>query len=171
MDIATDNISKIAKFLTENNYTLSIAESCTGGLISSLFTDIPGASKYIKQNFVTYANASKINLLGVNPDTIGDFGVISKQVASEMAHGLILNYNVDFALSTTGILGPNPIEFKGEKIEAGTVFICAASKSDKFNAKTVKYISCKKTRTDIKKDIADYAVGILWGIINEGEFE
>jgi len=148
------SVEKIAEILTENNLKLAVAESCTGGLISSLFTDVAGASKYIEQNFVTYSAASKIAILGVNPETIERFGVVSEEVAKEMAQGLIKRRGADFALSTTGVLGP---EAQGG-IPAGTVFIGLASKS---TTKTIKYISNEKTRIAIKQDIARFAIKVL----------
>lgn len=155
---------KIAKFLTKNNSTLSIAESCTGGLISSIFTDIAGASKFIEKNFTTYSNSSKVELLGVSPITIENFSVISAPVALEMAKGLIKLHGADFALSTTGILGPVAGEFKGVEINVGKVFIGVANAN---NSSVVEYNSNKKTRTSIKKDVANFAINFLWEFINE----
>lgn len=97
---------KIAKYLTRNALRLSTAESCTGGLISSRLTDISGSSTYIFKNFVTYANSAKIELLGVNSNTIEKYGVVSSEVAIEMAEGLLKKHNCTIALATTGIAGP-----------------------------------------------------------------
>ena len=141
-------IEEIAKYLTENNLKLSIAESCTGGLISSLFTDVAGASNYIEQNFVTYSPQSKTAILGVLPETIEHFGVASEQVALEMAKGLIVRHGADFALSTTGWLEPNK----------GMAFIGFASKNKQ---KVIKYVSKKTSRIEIKQDIAQFAIDFL----------
>ena len=97
---------EIGKILTEKKLTISCAESCTGGLLSSRLTDISGSSNYINQNFITYANEAKINILGVNNKTIESFGVVSEQIAVEMAQGLLNRYNCNIAVSTTGIAGP-----------------------------------------------------------------
>lgn len=97
---------QIAKLLTENALKLACAESCTGGLISSRLTDVSGSSVYIFQNFVTYANSAKVQLLGVNPATIEKNGVVSSYVAEEMVKGLLEKYNCSIAISTTGIAGP-----------------------------------------------------------------
>ena len=97
---------KIANLLIRNALKLSTAESCTGGLISSRMTDLSGSSAYIFQNFVTYSNKSKEELLGVSPKTIEKFGVVSAEVAKEMAIGLLNRYNCTIALSITGIAGP-----------------------------------------------------------------
>jgi len=141
-------IEKIAKYLTENNLKLSLAESCTGGLISSMFTDVAGASNYIEQNFVTYSPSSKIEILGVKSETIKRCGVVSEEVAAEMAQGLIKRWGADFALSTTGML----------EEDRGMAFISFASKDA---LKTIKYISKKHTRAEIKQDIADFAIDFL----------
>ena len=97
---------KIAKILTDKKLKIAFSESCTGGLLSSRMTDISGSSDYIMQNLVTYANKAKVNLLGVNNETIKQFGVVSEQVAQEMAQGLLSKYDCDIAVSVTGIAGP-----------------------------------------------------------------
>ena len=97
---------QIAKILIKNAIKLSTAESCTGGLLSSRLTDISGSSAYTFQNFVTYANEAKVKLLGVKQETIDKYGVVSEQVALEMAQGLLNKYDCDLAISTTGIAGP-----------------------------------------------------------------
>ena len=97
---------KLAKLLSEKSITLSTAESCTGGLLSSRLTDVSGSSSYINQNFVTYANKAKIELLGVSNKTIEQYGVVSEETALEMARGLQEKYTCDIAISTTGIAGP-----------------------------------------------------------------
>ncbi len=97
---------QIARILINNSLKLSTAESCTGGLISSKLTDISGSSAYTFQNFVTYANEAKVELLGVNEETIKNFGVVSEEVAREMTDGLLKKYDCNISLSTTGIAGP-----------------------------------------------------------------
>ncbi len=117
---------KAAKLLSEKNIKLAIAESCTGGLISSRLTDIPGSSLYIFQNFITYSNEAKIQLLNVKRETIQKYGVVSSEVAIEMTKGLLENHNCDIALSITGIAGPD-----GGSIEkpVGLVYIAVADKN------------------------------------------
>ena len=124
---------KIAKLLIRNALRLSIAESCTGGLISSRLTDISGSSTYIFQNFVTYANVAKISILGVKPETIEENGVVSAQVAIEMVEGLLNKYNCTIALATTGIAGPLGAT---ETKPVGLIYIGIA---DKKNKKSYKF--------------------------------
>ena len=83
------NEQKSGNILIKKNAVISVAESCTGGLLSSLLTDVPGSSSYIKANFVTYANEAKMKYLGVKAETLKNFGAVSKQTAAEMAEGLI----------------------------------------------------------------------------------
>jgi PncC family amidohydrolase len=97
---------EIANYLVKNAIRIGTAESCTGGLLSSRLTDISGSSAYVFENFVTYANDSKIRLLNVKADTIEKNGVVSSEVALEMAQGLLEKYNCDLAVTTTGIAGP-----------------------------------------------------------------
>lgn len=96
----------VARILFNYSLKISTAESCTGGLLSSRLTDIAGSSSYTKENFVTYANEAKIELLGVSPETIENYGVVSEQCALEMAQGLYKKTGCDIAIATTGVAGP-----------------------------------------------------------------
>ncbi len=96
----------IARILLKNSMTISVAESCTGGLISSRLTDIAGSSAYIKENYVTYANEAKTKILNVSEETLRTYGAVSEECAREMAEGLFEKTNCDVALVTTGIAGP-----------------------------------------------------------------
>ncbi|WP_038055060.1 nicotinamide-nucleotide amidohydrolase family protein [Thermodesulfobacterium hydrogeniphilum] len=110
----------IGQLLTRINKTIVVAESCTGGLLSSLITSVSGSSAYFERGFVTYSPKSKIELLGVKPETIEKFDVVSYEVALEMAEGARMRTGVDYALGITGFAGPtggtseNPV---------GTVYI------------------------------------------------
>ena len=99
-------LKKIAKFLTENNYTVSTAESCNGGLLSSRFTDISGSSNFVMANFVTYANEAKHEYLNVSNEILENFGAVSEECANAMAKGLHNRTNCNLAICTTGIAGP-----------------------------------------------------------------
>lgn len=100
------NLKKIAKYLKENKLTLATAESCTGGLLSSRFTDLSGSSDFIKTNFVTYANEAKQKYLNVSKEILDTFGAVSEECAYSMAEGLPKCTNCDLAICTTGIAGP-----------------------------------------------------------------
>ena len=118
---------EIAKKLIKSNYTLSVAESLTGGLLSSRLTSFPGASNFFKGSVTAYNTNVKINTLGVNKKTIKNHSVVSKEVADEMASNIKNILNSDFSVSTTGNAGPN----KGDSdCEIGKIFISIATLSD-----------------------------------------
>jgi len=91
----------------KNNKSISLAESCTGGLIQKLLTDNAGSSVYLKGGIVCYSNESKKNLLGVSQNTLDEFGAVSHQTAKEMLIGLKKNFKSDYYVSVTGIAGPD----------------------------------------------------------------
>ena len=86
--------------------TLATAESCTGGLIIGLMTEIPGSSDVVERGFVTYSNDAKVECLGVNPQLIERCGAVSEPVARAMAEGALIHSNADIAISVTGVAGP-----------------------------------------------------------------
>lgn len=96
----------VGALLREKNATLAVAESCTGGLIANLLTDVPGSSDYFLFSAVTYANQAKIKILNVRADTLDREGAVSKQTAVEMALGAKLVAGATYGLSTSGIAGP-----------------------------------------------------------------
>ncbi|MGE5681912.1 MAG: competence/damage-inducible protein A [Bacillota bacterium] len=98
--------SVVARLLNERGLTIAIAESCTGGLISSRITNIAGSSAYFERGVVTYSNAAKVELLKVNEDTITQYGAVSLEVARQMAEGIKAISGTDLGLAITGILGP-----------------------------------------------------------------
>jgi nicotinamide-nucleotide amidase len=105
-----DDIQLLAKSVLDlcnaRNLKLSTAESCTGGLIAGLLTDLPGSSSVYERGFVTYSNESKQELLGVQSDSIQQSGAVSALVCEEMARGAISNSLADYSISVTGIAGP-----------------------------------------------------------------
>lgn len=92
--------------LREKNLKISAAESCTGGLFTKLITDIPGSSEVLDLSIVTYANAAKVKFLGVSEKSIADFGVVSEEVAVQMARGICDAFGADVGVGITGIAGP-----------------------------------------------------------------
>ena len=146
-------LEELKQILIGNNLTLSSAESCTGGLVSSYLTDISGASNFIFQNFVTYSNEAKMKFLNVKKQTLETYGAVSEQTAYEMSLGLF-NY-ADCTVATTGILGPTG----GSKEKP--VGLCYISVGFKGKIKVIKYLSPKANTNDryeIKKDIAHSAI-------------
>lgn len=132
-----DNISieeVVFNILKNRNLKIGFCESCTGGLIMSRFTRIPGVSSVFEKGIVTYSNEAKIQEVGVNPKTLEKFGAVSKETAIEMSKGLLKLPNIDVALSVTGIAGPDG--GTSEK-PVGTVYISISNKEktivEKFN--------------------------------------
>lgn len=154
----------VGKLLIKCNKTISTAESCTGGLISSLLTDLSGSSAYIKANFVTYANEAKAKYLNVSEETLNTYGAVSPQTAEEMVNGLLNTTNCDYALATTGIAGPTG----GSKEKpVGLVYIAIGTKN---KITTVKYnVKSKYPRILIKYLFAKQAVKKLYEFIKENE--
>lgn len=111
---------KVGSMLAERNLTVALAESCTGGLISKMLTDVPGSSKYFHGGVVSYSNSVKETALGVDPELIRTHGAVSSQVAAGMADGVRRILGADIGLSVTGIAGPTG--GTSEK-PVGTVFI------------------------------------------------
>jgi nicotinamide-nucleotide amidase len=110
----------IGEFLAENEMTLSIAESCTGGYLSQLITSIPGSSRYYQGSVIAYANEIKEAILSVNPDAIKKHGAVSEEVVSEMQKGVLNLYKTNLSIATSGIMGPSG----GSKEKpVGTVYI------------------------------------------------
>ena len=93
--------------MTSKGLKLSLAESCTGGMIASEITDLSGSSEFFLGSAVTYSNESKENILGVSRPSLIEFGAVSESVAKEMALGSLKVYGSDIAGSVTGIAGPN----------------------------------------------------------------
>ena len=86
---------------------IATAESCTGGLVAGLLTEIPGSSAVVERGFVVYSNQAKHELLGVPASTIASFGAVSEETARAMAQGAIAHARADFAVAITGIAGPD----------------------------------------------------------------
>ncbi|UCG57864.1 MAG: nicotinamide-nucleotide amidohydrolase family protein, partial [Phycisphaerales bacterium] len=106
--------------LTKQGKTLAVAESCTGGLLTKLLTDVAGASTYLTCGWVVYSNAAKIRELGVPADLIEQHGAVSEQVARAMAEGARQRAGTDFAIGITGIAGPTGAS---EQKPVGLVYI------------------------------------------------
>jgi nicotinamide-nucleotide amidase len=96
-----------AELLKANGFTLATAESCTGGYIAHLITSIPGSSRYFKGSVVAYSNEIKERELVVNPESLIKFGAVSERAVREMAANIRRKFNVDFAIATSGIAGPD----------------------------------------------------------------
>jgi len=110
----------VGEKLTRQGKTIAVAESCTGGLLAKLLTDIPGSSKYLTYGWVTYSNEAKTSELGVPADLIQEYGAVSEQVAESMARAARQKAGTDYAIGITGIAGPTG---GTEQKPAGLVYI------------------------------------------------
>jgi len=132
-----ERIEKLVKNMSEKKLKISIAESCTGGFVSHMFTNISGASKVFERGIVCYSNPAKIELLNVDPTIIERYGAVSEQVVKQLAYNIRVLSNVDIGIGISGIAGPT-----GGTPEkpVGIVFIGVSTEKDtivkKFNFKT-----------------------------------
>ncbi|MFY7707178.1 MAG: competence/damage-inducible protein A [Flavobacteriales bacterium] len=116
--------SVVGQYLKETNSTIAVAESCTGGMISHLITEIPGSSAYFLGGLITYNEKIKIAELGVSAEIIAKHTVYSEEVALAMAACSVKTFGADYAISTTGVAGPND----SDGVTVGTIWVAAASR-------------------------------------------
>jgi nicotinamide-nucleotide amidase len=113
----------VGAMLRMRRATVSVAESCTGGMLGERFTSVPGSSEYFLGGFITYSNAMKIELLGVSPETLQEHGAVSQETAEAMAVGARRRTGSTYALSVTGVAGPDP---GGDSAPVGMVYVAVA---------------------------------------------
>jgi len=147
-------VTSIAKLLTENNFTLSVAESCSAGGISSCICSVSGSSSYFLGGIIAYSNESKIRDLGVLREDINIFTEVSKEVALQMSEGVSNRFSSDFSVSTTGYSGPT-----GKDV--GKVFISVKSPKNTI----VREYNFIGNREKITSQIIESALQILFSEI------
>lgn len=136
-------------------WRIACAESCTGGMVAVALTDIAGSSDVFDRGFVTYSNAAKVDMLGVSPATLAQFGAVSQQIALEMAVGALGRSKADLAVSITGIAGPGGSEFKPE----GRVCFGLAQKGMPVVVETVEFGALG--RAGVRIAARDHALAML----------
>ncbi len=149
-------VSKIKKLRTKSEFTISVAESCTGGMLSAELTRQSGSSKYFDGSIISYSNYLKIKLLNVPKKTIDKYGAVSHQTALAMIKGLASKSNSNILISITGVAGP-----KGGTIKTpiGCVFFGVGIKSkNKGKFFTIKKIFKGGTRRQIQKKSTEFAL-------------
>ena len=147
----------LAKKLINKNLSLSVAESCTGGLISKKITDLAGSSSFFLGGIVAYSNNMKINILNVNEETINKYGAVSEETAIEMAEGVMRINNSDIAIATTGISGPGG----GTKEKpVGLVYVSAIYQNKKI-VKKYKLGTNRDINREITSSIAFNIIRLL----------
>lgn len=138
--------------------TLAVAESCTGGLISSRLTDVPGSSDYFAGGIVSYANSAKVKLLGVQAAVINKYGAVSEQTARRMAQGARRLFAADVGIGVTGIAGPSG---GTREKPVGLVYLAAAA----GGRVTGKKCMFSGSRLEIKKQSAVAALRMALELI------
>ena len=156
-----DELKKIANKLKNKKIKISVAESCTGGLISLNLIKTPGASKYFNMGIISYSNYSKKKILKVKDKTLKNYGAVSAETCKEMCENLLKISKSNITISTTGIAGPNG---GSKKKPIGLVYIGVAGKN---GTKIVKFNFNKKfTRENIQKKILIETIKIIKKNIN-----
>lgn len=152
---------KVGELLLQGGLTLGVAESCTGGLVASYLTDVPGSSRYLKGAIVSYSNWTKEKVLGVKGETLGRFSEVSSQTAEEMAIGVRKLLQTDLALATTGYAGPGG---GNEENPVGTVYVGLATPHDVLvqrcyfpglERRIVKMLAAKKALDILRRYLLD----------------
>jgi nicotinamide-nucleotide amidase len=148
--------------LEANNLTLSVAESCTGGYISHLFTQHPGSSKVFFGGAISYSYDLKESMLGVKNETLWHYGAVSEQTVIEMVEGALLNFKSDYAIAVTGVAGPGG---GTDEKPVGTVWIAVANAQKTF---AHKYVFGKKRIQNIERT-AITAMGMLVNLMRQSK--
>lgn len=155
-----DIAGKVHHLLSERGLTVSVAESCTGGLLSHLLTLLPGSSAFFEVGMITYSTGSKENVLGISRRAVSHFGVVSAEMAKTMAEKVRALSKTSFSIATTGNLGPDVLDGK----ERGLVFIAVSG-----NFGTVaRELRLKGDREENKEEAAIRALEFLLEVVKEG---
>ncbi|MEM1236610.1 MAG: CinA family protein [Pseudomonadota bacterium] len=140
--------------LRARGWTVSCAESCTGGMVAAAITDVPGSSDVFERGFVTYSNAAKQEMLGVSSESLDAHGAVSEQVAREMASGALRAASANVAVAISGIAGPGGSEHKPE----GRVCFAVATSAD-MRSETVEFGAIG--RANVRSKAMDYALELI----------
>ncbi len=155
-----ERLFKLSDHLKKKGLTIATAESCSGGLIGHILTNISGSSNYFERGVISYSNNAKMQLLDVSDETLKDYGAVSAQVAEEMADGIRKKSNVDIGLSSTGIAGPGG----GTKEKpVGLVYIGLSSKNETI----VKKFLFNGSRMENKENTCKAALDMLIEYVEE----
>ena len=153
----------ILGMLASREFTVAVAESCTGGLVASRLTDVPGSSSCFLQGFVVYSNQAKHNTLGVPEETINKFGAVSEEVAQAMATGCLEKSGADFAVATTGIAGPS-----GGSPEKPVGTLCLAIAQKNSSDLISRRLVLQGDRQQNKLRFSEAALRELWHFLRQG---
>ncbi|MGG4665422.1 nicotinamide-nucleotide amidase [Providencia vermicola] len=155
---------QIGQKLKAQGKTVTTAESCTGGWVAKVLTDISGSSDYFQRGFVTYSNEAKHQMIGVTDASLQQFGAVSQQVVEEMASGALKEATADFAISVSGIAGPG-----GGSIDkpVGTVWFGFAQKQVGGTVLVIaRHRVFQGDRNQVRLQSTGYALETLLSLLN-----
>ncbi len=150
MTIAGD----ILRLAEQRGWTITTAESCTGGMIAAALTDLPGSSAIFERGFVTYSNAAKIDMLQVQPATLAAHGAVSEEVAGEMAAGAARASGAQIAVAVSGIAGPGGSDHKPEGRVCFGMFVGGT-----IQRQTVEFGAIGRDK--VRESARDHALGLI----------
>jgi nicotinamide-nucleotide amidase len=161
IDPQHDIARSLARVLLERGWKIALAESCTGGLVGAILTDLAGSSDWFERGYITYSNTAKSQCLDVPMEMIESFGAVSEQVARAMAEGARRNANVNIAISITGIAGPTG--GSPEKPVGTVCFGWAINKNIQSNEVETTVITKQFSgdRQTVREQACDYALSTL----------
>lgn len=154
-----DDMTKIQNKLRDNNQTITCAESCTGGLIASMITEVSGSSSIFRGSLVSYCNEIKEQELNVQKETMINFGVVSCEVVEQMCQGVLKKFDADFAIAVSGVAGPGGGTIKKP---IGTVSIGVISKN---GDKNIAMYNFKGDRKKVQIQASKTALKIIFEIL------
>ena len=159
----TDYASEAVMLLTRKNMKLVTAESCTGGLIAKMITDISGASAVFDCGIVSYSNEIKEKILGVRKETLCEYGAVSEETVREMTQGALKISGADIAVAVSGIAGP--LSDNTEK-PVGLIYIAVATKNS-ITVRKLNNVVSVNLRENNRKSAANEALKLLCDILND----
>lgn len=147
---------RLGRLLAGRGATLTTAESCTGGWVAKAITDIAGSSAWFERGFVTYSNEAKSQMIGVSPETLAAQGAVSEAVVRQMAQGALAAAGADYAVSVSGIAGPDG---GSEQKPVGTVWFGFAA----ADGRVLAFRECfSGDREAVRRQATGYALETLW---------
>tara|TARA_Y100000817_G_C16720236_1_gene483274 strand:- start:288 stop:776 length:489 start_codon:yes stop_codon:yes gene_type:complete len=158
----TNQIVKNIKAISDSKQLkISVAESCTGGLISKLLTDVPGSSSFFDSGIVSYSNLSKKNFLGVTEETLFNYGAVSENTVVEMAQYMIRHSSSSVTIAVSGIMGPNS---DNTNKPIGLVWICVMSEDTSYLTKS---LNLKGSRIKNRENAAHEGLTCLYDFLSQ----
>ncbi len=142
--------------LKRARFTLACAESCTGGLVAKMITDVAGSSEVFEGGVVSYSNEFKMTFLGVLPETLARYGAVSENTAREMARGVAHRSGADIAVSTTGIAGPG-----GGTLEKPVGTVCFGIVSPRGEETFTMHFGEELSRDEVRYKAAEFALSLV----------